>query len=1171
MAALDREPGADRTAYLDEACQGDAELRRRVDVLLRAHERAHEVLGPASEPAIDAPTVHATANTLPSREGSPTLTTGSESTGADATRDEAASHNRLAVDATVDQTGGVSGNGLKRGERIRYFGDYEIHQELGRGGMGIVYRARQMTLNRQVALKMIRAGILADDIELRRFQNESEAVAQLDHPGIVPVYEVGEHQGQRYFSMKLIPGGGLGGRLDAYKDDPRAAAALLAEVAWAVEHAHARGILHRDLKPANILLDGEGKPHVVDFGLAKKLEESIELTQSGAVMGTPAYMAPEQTLGRRGAVTIASDVYGLGAVLFAVLTGGAPFRGDSVIDTLQAVRERPADPPSRFNPKVPRDLEVICLKALEKDPRRRYASARELAEDLNRWLKGEPVLARPVSTSVRAWMWCRRRPAIAGLSAAIALVAVVGLVAAGTQWRAAVASARAAQLSAAEATASAARALESEKNAADRGDALARANRKLRQTGYASALQLAQREWELGNVPRVRTVLDSLRPAGGEDDLRGFEWHYIRRQCDAAALTLDLPAVANSAQERIDRVELHPGGSRALAVFSWRLLAWDLPGRKPVTLGPSTERFVIDARYSPDGKTVATLALDGKPEVGNPDWPARLELWDATTGKPLHSTALPRSTNFGRLAYRPGGRQVAALNRSGGPTIDTGHNDVVVVETNTGKVAWTALGKPINEALDYSPDGSLLVGPQSSHVLSVWDADTGKQLRTVDTQGESIRDIAFRPDGRRVAVADDTGRVKIYALPEWERQQSLRVSEQRAMRCRYSPDGTTLATMGAGVIRLWDGATGEDLFLIRGAESDIAFTPDGGRIAAQGDAGTIRFWDAREKHGATVHHAKKNRYDASFSADGRKIIDAEGTILDAATGAVVATTPLPKGQSVCRALLYPDGKHAILVVYQSDPRPAFVTTCDLVLRDLESGRDVKRLAGLPFPGYGLDGSPDGRWLALLSSHEGDETRRRKDLVVRDAMTLEPVLTQKDRTDYGRYVGFMVDSKALVVGTMDGVAVLEVPSGRVRRTYGPLPEPQSVAVSPDGRWIAAAPGASAAGTIVHIWNAATGALAHVIPQTAGEAVTSLSFSPDGRRLASAGFDAKVKLWDTETGLELLTLIGHTSWLWQTRFSPDGNRILSCGRDQTLRIWDGNPLASDTARDAGFAKE
>ena len=356
-----------------------------------------------------------TANPLAATEPAPTLAAASDSTSTDATWDEVLAQNRSTVDVTALQTGGAAGNGLERGDRVRYFGDYEICQELGRGGMGVVYQARQLTLNRPVALKMIRAGVLADDVEVRRFQNEAEAVAQLDHAGIVPVYEVGEHQGQRYFSMKLIPGGSLGGRLDAYKDDPRAAAALLAEVAEAVQHAHARGILHRDLKPANILLDERNKPHVTDFGLAKKLEESIELTQSGVVMGTPAFMSPEQSLGRRGAVTIASDVYGLGAILYAALTGRAPFQSDSVLDTLQAVRECPADPPSRLNPRVPRDLEVICLKALEKDPRRRYASAQELADDLTRYLVGEPIKVRRTPRIERALKWANRHPSAATL------------------------------------------------------------------------------------------------------------------------------------------------------------------------------------------------------------------------------------------------------------------------------------------------------------------------------------------------------------------------------------------------------------------------------------------------------------------------------------------------------------------------------------------------------------------------------------------------------------------------------------------------------------------------------------------------------------------------------------------------------------------------------------
>ena len=258
------------------------------------------------------------------------------------TSENATSDGRNGPGATTrpDDSGGQV-PGRPRGATVRYFGDYEIREVLGRGGMGVVYQARQVSLNRPVALKMIRAGVLAGDDELRRFQNEAEAVALLDHPGIVPVYEIGEHDGQKYFSMKLVRGGSLAERLATYKDDPKAAASLLVEVAEAVHHAHMRGILHRDLKPANILIDAEGHGHITDFGLAKRVEADAEMTASGAVLGTPAYMAPEQATGRRGAITTATDVHGLGSVLYALLTGQAPFAGDSVVDTLAMVKEQP--------------------------------------------------------------------------------------------------------------------------------------------------------------------------------------------------------------------------------------------------------------------------------------------------------------------------------------------------------------------------------------------------------------------------------------------------------------------------------------------------------------------------------------------------------------------------------------------------------------------------------------------------------------------------------------------------------------------------------------------------------------------------------------------------------------------------------------------------------------
>ena len=296
---------------------------------------------------------------------------------------------------------------------------YELLGELGRGGMGVVFKARETTTQRLVCIKMMLAGEYASPDAVRRFQVETEAAASLDHPNIVPIYRAGETRGIPYFVMKFVDGKPLNkAQREDLTSDPRTVSQLMSKICQAVHFAHARGILHRDLKPANILLDNNGEPHITDFGLAKKIDDDAGQTRTGMIMGTPDYMSPEQAVGRNDLVTVTSDVYALGSVLFDLLTGQPPFKSATIVETLTRVTKEPARTPTMLNKRVGRDLETICLKCLEKDPAKRYQSAAAVAEELQRYLQGEPILGRPVSSSERAWRWCRRNPVLSALSAA---------------------------------------------------------------------------------------------------------------------------------------------------------------------------------------------------------------------------------------------------------------------------------------------------------------------------------------------------------------------------------------------------------------------------------------------------------------------------------------------------------------------------------------------------------------------------------------------------------------------------------------------------------------------------------------------------------------------------------------------------------------------------------
>jgi WD40 repeat protein/serine/threonine protein kinase len=1077
--------------------------------------------------------------------------------------------------------------------------DYELLEEIGRGGMGVVYRARQIHPSRVVALKMIRGGQFASRADVQRFQSEAEAAASLDHPHIVPIYEVGEEQSQHYFSMKLIDGQSLAQRLQPGQASSgleiRQLVKILAEVARAVHYAHQRGILHRDLKPGNILLEsraGNGTspvPYVTDFGLAKRVADDDTGSQSGSIVGTASYMAPEQAAGGKG-LTTAADVYSLGAILYEMLTGRPPFREETPLETLVQVREREPARPSSVHPQVDRDLETICLKCLDKDPHRRYGSAEALAEEFDRWLTGEPIEGRSVSGLERAWRRCKRNPVVSSLLAAVVLVAVVGLAGVLSQWEAAVASEQKAVANEQKAVASEDKAKEHAAQAQAKAqeaakqcdearrqqaeaqrqrdevqrqrDLLGAANERLlatqqqlQSTLYAAHINLAQRAWEVSGSERVLQLLDQHRPKPDQADLRGFEWHYLNRLCHSNELTFE----GHTAQ--VCGMALSSDAKRlATASADHTVKVWDAQtGKELLTLKGHSGSLIVVV-FSRDGKRLASASREPGAQ-GNKQQLGEVKLWDAQTGGEL--VTLKDAGGINALALSPDNKHLAGESSDGTIKIwdtQTSREYLTLKGTDRPKDEWVA-------ALAFSPDGTRLAAgihnldytneqrKRLGGKVKLWDAESGRELFTLKGHARSVNSVLFSPDGKRLASGSMDATVKVWNPQTGQELLTLPGhTDYNWPPMAYSPDGRRLAVGCDNTVKLWDAQTGQELATLKclnGYANCLALAEDGRCLAGTrstsssygAQTATVKTWDTRkDREGLTFKVGSGHIYLLAYSPDGTRLaaLTIDGPkVLDARTGKEVFALE-GHSEEVCSLAFSPDGKRLATSSHDKTVKVWDTQTGkELVTKTLAEGA-----TGVAF-------SPDGKRLASTSASWDNTTRSRKGSIkLWDTESWTEVRTIASGGSYGD-VAFAPDGKRLAGVSSSVVTIWDLETGRpalTLRASGSYRWVSHLAVSPDGKRVA-----GGGSNTLFIWDAQTGRQLLTLDGHYGN-ICQLAFSPDGKRLVSADYDRTVKLWDAESGRELLSFAGGGG----AAFSPDGRRVARGTRDGTVEIWDATPL-------------
>lgn len=977
----------------------------------------------------------------------------------------------------------------------RHFGDYELIEKIAAGGMGIVYKARQLSLNRIVALKMVLGGPLASAAERQRFLDEAQTAASLQHPNIIAIHEVGEHAGQPFFSMDHVEGRSLAEVLRHGPLPPRRAAGYAKTIAEAVAYAHQRGVLHRDLKPSNVLIDQSDQPRITDFGLAKRLTGDSDLTVSGQVLGSPSFMAPEQAQGRHREIGPPSDVYSLGALLYHLLTGRPPFQAATLTEVLRQVVTTEPPAPRLLNPSLPRDLETICLKCLEKEAPRRYQTASALAEELGRFLEGKPILARPVGTAVKAWKWCRRRPAMAGMGAGLVLTFLVGLGGVLWQWRRA---------------------------ATGESQARQNAQAEFRQR-YAADMHLAQLALERNNRFLAVNLLNKYRPAGSSPasrssspaaDPRGWEWRYLWQLCQSDELL-----ALHRYPQGINALAVAKG-AEILAVATYDGVAlWDLKTRQPWAPLPVGGANALS--FSPTDHLLAVGRWNGR---GEPV----VELWDLNAGKPTKVRSYP--TGNYSLAFSPDGKLLASFDSAGSVRITDWASGQHLHEFEVAPLRETWAG-----VVQFSPDGRQLAIGEDFGLLRIFDLQT-RTFMTNETKGaESVNSLAFSAASGLLAAGLGYGEGTIGL---WDTRSGALLGELTnhtdfVTALVFSADGRELlSASNDGTIRVWSVADRVERHCLQSPGEGLralVMLPDGRTLVSGGVEGSVCFWDTVATNQATSHTSLA-LWEGLESLRGLERRAFESATLD------------PRVVQRLGLTFTPDSRNFITM----DERTGVLTRWDA-----RAWRRVESLPALGSNHWGVALSPDGHWLAT-----GDLLPPR--VTLRDWSTLQVVTNSPVPIEVFGILRFSPSGHYLLALTLCNSwrpsvrlwrvadwAEVTLSGQQFQGVWGMLD------LSPDDRFLAV----GFANGAVKLFHFPSFELAKELGYHKA-AVNGVLFSRDGRMLASTSADGSARLWGMAANQPVALLRGHASWVWGFGFSPDGLRLATGGTSSrdAVKLWD-----------------